>query len=172
MTIIDFKDDLQPARGKKLVADLRKKLAASYKIPLIEHDALATALRESHIENPAFLEVDAARKLGKRLNANLVLTGRIVDFNLEEKVINVPLLWSTTKYIATFKTEILLVRTFRGRQSFREVTGTGEVKKRNIQLLYLGQDNNFQFISAAEKQRAVKAAYDDLINNLVKVITS
>ena len=172
LAIIPFEDIEQPQRAARLTADLRRELAARHRVTLVDEGALEKLLREQEVPAGVFLEPAAARALGQQLSSDLVLTARIKEFRFEEQVNNVPLLWSRTRYLATYRVDLSLVKVQRTRHSTQEIAGKAELTRREIQLFYLGTEGNFQFISAEEKQRVKEQAYENLIEELIKVVLS
>lgn len=139
-------------------------------------DRIKSALtRHGHIrlvdvgEGTAFLDPDAAIRLAEQSSVDIVITGRILKYELERDARpNLPLVVGFPGTQAEVHTDVRIVDTRKdGEVLSAQLSGTGR-KNRGVRLFPASQDDRRSYLSVIERNRVWDQAIDQMVAGLIK----
>ncbi len=143
--------------GKKVGEHIRSVLSSYNKVRIV-------ALRE----DPVFLDLDGALELAKASGADLVITGRILKYNMVRMPsAQVPLIVGFPKTVSEVEADIRVVEPKKGAMVLSgRLNGRGE-QRQGIRLLPTSSDDQMTYLGAREKEQLRDKAVRNLVTHLI-----
>jgi hypothetical protein len=162
VAVVNFAGLEDNGAGRKVGERLRSVLAAYGRIQIVP-------LRE----DPAFLDLGGALELAKASGADLVITGRVLKYDLTRTAsAQVPLIVGFPKTVAEVEADIRVVERKKGAMALSVRLGGRGEQKQGIRLMPTSSDDHMTYLGAREKEQLRDQAVQQMVGDLVATIAS
>ncbi|MBI2952629.1 hypothetical protein HYY27_11060 [bacterium] len=162
VAVVNFAGLEDNGAGRKVGERLRSVLSAYTRIQIVQ-------LRE----DPVFLDLNGALELAKASGADLVITGRVLKYDLTRTPsAQVPLIVGFPKTVAEVEADVRVVERKKGAMALSaRMSGRGE-QKQGIRLMPTSSDDRMTYLGAREKEQLRDQAVQQLVSDLVAAMAS
>ncbi|MSS72257.1 MAG: hypothetical protein EXS64_12315 [Candidatus Latescibacteria bacterium] len=162
VAVVNFAGLEDNGAGRKVGERLRSVLSAYGRVQIVP-------LRE----DPVFLDLSGALELAKATGADLVITGRVLKYDLTRtSSAQIPLVVGFPKTVAEVEADIRVVERKKGAMALSARLGGRGEQKQGIRLLPTSSDDQMTYLGAREKEQLRDQAVQQLVSDLVAAMAS